>query len=409
MSASLIYADDLAVSAAKLHSNIWNRMVEKSTGILLDYSDLDGKVDIPGPEDCEKGMPNAISWWTPIENGAFFNGLYLDALCAKWSIDKSPEAKTEIRKIVGGLILLQDVGKRKGFIARGVATDGKTHYPIGSDDQTFPWFYGLWKYLNSGIPDEAERKDIISRMDLVAKEVKKLHWQMPCEEPFTVRGGWFGVSFVASSRIVFVNRIMVELTGDEFWKTSLKDILAYRAKDGRTFLDAISGGDATMKPDQTWIHASSVAAVRELYRLEKDEQLKALYKAGLKSSGAAAAQHIGRYRNFKLNDAKYSGNWRCMVPLWKEQKTVQEAVDLALQQIKVWNSDSPAVARDKQFMMLPLFGAWIVLLSEDEELIKQNLPEIKNAFLHYDWSKIYYSAFFVGDNIYYELKVQNKL
>jgi hypothetical protein len=48
--------------------------------VLLDFTDLDGSVIIPTPEECLAGKPNALGWWSPIENGAMFNGMYLDGM-----------------------------------------------------------------------------------------------------------------------------------------------------------------------------------------------------------------------------------------------------------------------------------------------------------------------------------------
>ena len=50
-----------------------------------------------------------------------------------------------------GLLFLASLGHTPGFIARGVATDGKTTYPMGSNDQTTPWLYGLWRYVQDGL------------------------------------------------------------------------------------------------------------------------------------------------------------------------------------------------------------------------------------------------------------------
>ena len=36
-------------------------------------------MNLPTPEECRAGKPNALGWFQPIENGAMFNGLYLDA------------------------------------------------------------------------------------------------------------------------------------------------------------------------------------------------------------------------------------------------------------------------------------------------------------------------------------------
>src|SRR5262245_8580223 len=78
-------AEDERVAAAveSAHREIWRRFVD-SHGIMLDFTDLDGTVKYPTPDECRDGKPNALGWWSPIENGAMFNGLYMDAAVRRW-------------------------------------------------------------------------------------------------------------------------------------------------------------------------------------------------------------------------------------------------------------------------------------------------------------------------------------
>ena len=59
---------------------------------MIDFADMDGKVSLPTPEECREGKPNALGWWAPIENGAMFNGLYMDAAVNRW---KRTQAATD--------------------------------------------------------------------------------------------------------------------------------------------------------------------------------------------------------------------------------------------------------------------------------------------------------------------------
>lgn len=406
---------ELRWSVNRLHQQVWSRMVEmvdQDSGVLLDYADLDGTVLIPTPEECLAGKPNAISWWTPIENGAFFNGLYLDALCNKWEQEACAETKDKIKKLVSGLLLLQQVGTRPGFIARGVSTDGVTHYPIGSDDQTFPWFYGLWRYLGSDIPDEAEKAEIIARMDSVAKAVKDLGWRMPCEEPYQneIRGNWVVGNFNLAVRLLFVNRIMLELTGDDFWQQSLDTVSQHTFADGRTRRDIIAAGNVPMQKHHAWTHSMSVAGLRELLRMETDPVLQQPYRQGLRETAKVIAPFIGEYQQFRTDvDAGFSGDWRIMNTIHRSQPKVQDAVDLAMEQVKIINEASPQSQQEKRYVRWPLFAAWIVLMSEDEDLIAEYLPVIRSALMHYSWDKLRHADFFVGENIFYSMSPDQRL
>lgn len=78
--ADTIRRDQAAEAVERAHRELWKRFVleRDDCGIVLDYAGLDGFVPLPTPEECADGKPNALAWWCPAENGAFFNGLYID-------------------------------------------------------------------------------------------------------------------------------------------------------------------------------------------------------------------------------------------------------------------------------------------------------------------------------------------
>ena len=138
---------DFKPVAERIQEQIMNRFAD-SHGIITDYRGLKGEIVLPTPEECERNIPNAKGYWTPIENGGFFTGLYLLGQCRRYRQEKSENTRTLIRRLVGGLCKLQDVATVPGFIARGVGTDGKYDVvdgiplgPIKADD--------LKKYVNA--------------------------------------------------------------------------------------------------------------------------------------------------------------------------------------------------------------------------------------------------------------------
>jgi hypothetical protein len=210
-------ADETADAAQKVHDEIWRRFIDKHD-ILIDYTDFDGSFPRATPEECREGKPNALGWWTPIENGSMFNGLYLDAAVNRWKISHAEADKEKARRIANALLFLASLGP-PGFIARGVADDGKTPYPMGSNDQTSPWFYGLWRYLHEGLPTREERERIIAKMVEVANALNATHWLMPCNTgaPSPFRGGFGGFTWESAPRLLFVLKTMHDLTRDPKW------------------------------------------------------------------------------------------------------------------------------------------------------------------------------------------------
>ena len=81
--------------------------------------------------------------------------------------------REQARRLAQGLLACASVSDVPGFIARGMGTDGKCHYPMGSQDQTHPWFYGLHAYATSGLPDAEERKIVVDKMNEVAERWKR--------------------------------------------------------------------------------------------------------------------------------------------------------------------------------------------------------------------------------------------
>ena len=133
-----LFAADGAGSAAILRT-VNDRLAKEfisHDGLLLDYVG-----EIPTPEEIADLKPNAMGWWCPIENGSMFTGEWLPALMAE-----GPSRKSLVETCVRGLIKMSEVSDVPGFIARGTGTDGKSHHPCGSNDQTDPWFLGLCEY-----------------------------------------------------------------------------------------------------------------------------------------------------------------------------------------------------------------------------------------------------------------------
>ncbi|NUQ02044.1 MAG: hypothetical protein HUU35_19525, partial [Armatimonadetes bacterium] len=93
----------LEAVAEAAHAELWRRLLDPQWGTLYDYSGLTGEVCLPTPAECAESRPNALSWWTPIENGAFFGGLYLHALCRRWQHRRDAATARDAATVAGGL------------------------------------------------------------------------------------------------------------------------------------------------------------------------------------------------------------------------------------------------------------------------------------------------------------------
>ena len=397
--AASLRADDSATAAGQAHREIWRRFIDKY-GIMIDFADLDGSVSLPTPEELRDCKPNALGWWSPIENGAMFNGLYMDAAILRWKRTKSSEDAAKARKLMEGLLLLNSISEVKGFVGRGVSTDGKSHYPMGSNDQSSPWFLGLWRYLDSGLATDEERKRITKHLVETTDAIVAMKWQMPAEQPFGRRGGFGGFTFDSAPRMLFVCKLLHAVTGDAKWDKLYRDALAERGgKENRTRLEVCEHGMVfEYARYHTWTSCTCVGAVRALWEMEKDEAVRTAYAKGLQASADLAFKSLPMAEKFDNADTShFEMDWRVMNKDWKPQQTEMEAQDLAHLQLKNYLKVSPRRAKETEFVREPTAAAWVVTLAPDAAILKQRAADVERVIAHYDYTRLYYSQFFWVD------------
>ena len=398
---------DSATAIDQAHTELWRRFVDEY-GILVDFCDLEGKVNLPTPEECRAGTPNALGWFQPIENGAMFNGLYLDAAVNRWRSTKAREDAAKARRLMEGLLLLNSISDVKGFVGRGVSTDGRSHYPMGSDDQTGPWFIGLWRYYDSGLASDEEKDRLHRHLVETTEAIVSLGWNMPAEAPFGKRGTFEGFHFEKAVRNLFVMKLMARVTGEASWEER------YRAELG------VAGGELALTkrqyatggmkyhyaPTHAWTSCVAVGALRCLWEMEEDAALKADYAAGLLASAVLAAECLPLAEKFDpSNPATFDQDWRAaMMPLWKPHTTEQEAVDLAIAQLKAFGKISPRRHSEAAFIREPSAAAWIVSLCPDKDVVKTHLPAIERLLRRYDYADLYYATFFWVESVWWRVR-----
>ncbi|MGV3485575.1 MAG: hypothetical protein ACO1RT_14250 [Planctomycetaceae bacterium] len=392
---------DAAVEQA--HAQLWDQRVDQH-GIILDFWG-----ELPTPEDCTLGRPNAIGWWSPIENGPMFTGLYLPAACERARRSGDAVDKSHVERLVQGLMKCASVSSVPGFIARGVGTDGTCHYPLGSDDQTHPWFYGLHVYCRSGIPSESERKRVVAKMVEVADALEAAGWRCPGDGAFQgdFRGGYRGHLFRDASRYLFLLRAMHEVTQDEVWLQRYRRALAERpAMSDKTRLQICAEGygrdhDAIARIDdlQQWIYVGSQASLAQLVAMETDEGLRDHYRTGLAANARESLKAVEAHREFDNHDTKVFGNadWRAVYSTWFPQPTQAEAERLS----RIADPDKRGERKfyEARLMQNPLAAAVIVALAGDGS----GREAIEQAIRHYDYSKIHMSTFLFAECAYYAL------
>ncbi len=54
---------------------------------------------------------------------------------------------------------------------------------MGSDDQTGPWFIGLWRFYDSGLATDEEKDRLRKHLVETTEAIVSLGWNMPAEAP----------------------------------------------------------------------------------------------------------------------------------------------------------------------------------------------------------------------------------
>ncbi len=388
------------------HAEMWRRFIDRH-GVIIDFTALDGSVRLPSPEECRLGKPNALGWWSPIENGAMFNGQYMDAIVNRWRLTQSADDARKARRLMQGLLLLNSISAVKGFIGRGVSSDGRSHYPMGSDDQTLPWFYGLWRYYESGIATPAEEARIRAHLTEAAGEIVRLNWSMPAEPPFGTRGTFRGFTFKGAARQLFVCKLMHAVTGGPQWAQRYQEGL--REEDPATKKTRLSLCERGLTAEDGrldfWTSCSDVASLRGLWELERETAVKEAFARGLEASAARAMQGLPLAGRFDSNDGTvFDPDWRMMNQWWKPQTSAQESENLAKAQLREFLRVSPRRAKETAYVREPTSASWVVTLAPDAATLRQRVPAIEAVITRYDYARLYYSQFFWVESAWWRLK-----
>jgi hypothetical protein len=312
--------------------------------------------------------------------------------------------REKCRRLAEGLMFLSSVGEVRGFVSRGVATDGKTTYPMGSNDQTGPFCFGLWRYAASGLADAELKRRIVERLVEVVGVLEQGGWRMPAAEPFRYRGTFAGFSWETAPRLLFVLKAMHALTGEPRWESMYEKALGDRGGDGPTRLAICEHGLESVERQVVWTGSVSTACLRGLWEMETDAQRRAAFARGLAATAEMAATVLPRCREFD-NDGRshFEPDWRKMNTLWREQRTEHEAVALAEEQLRWFGPQCPRRSEETRFVREPAFATWIVSLCPQKDVVARHRAAVLETIAHYRYDQLRYSQFFPVESAWWRL------
>jgi hypothetical protein len=396
--------------AEEAHQEIWRRFIDKRLDVLFHYMGLNGEVVLPTADHCVAAQPNGMSWSTPTEDGPFFGGLYLDGLCNRWRVKRDEESAEKVRRIAAGLMKLAERSETPGFVPRGLGADGKSHYPASSEDQVFPWFYGLWSYVRSGLPSEAEHTRVVDKLRSTVVALEGHQWRVPCARPeYGYRGTFVRATAHDAARFLFLLRAMHQLTGEERWLTQYHERRQEKIGPGmKSRLDICAegleyGGHGGKGETYLWTHSMSQAALRALADAETDAPNREAYQRGLTASAENAAVHLERARKYdSANQFAFDTDWRFLNASWKPQANCEEAIALGRAQLPLWADRNPRSPYEDDTVREPLFAAWIICLAGKEARQRLLGDKLLGMLARYQWRGMYTATFFIAVNLAYE-------
>ncbi len=399
-----------STAAAELaHAEIWRRFIDRRFDVLLHYAGLKGEVILPDAADCREARPNGMAWSSPIEDGPFFGGLYLDGLCNRWRARRDEESAEKARRIAAGLMRLARLSKTPGFVPRGIGADGVSFYPASSEDQVFPWFYGLWRYLATGLASSEERADIEAKLIETGRAIAGHDWQVPCvTTEYGFRGSFLRPTAHDAARLFFLLHAMAKLTGEESWmegyRSRLDEVIGKTPRPRREILaeglefDAQPGGKS-----RVWTHSMSQAALRELVEVEEDPVTRELFRTALLASARRAVPYLEHAKGYSRDkDLPFDIDWRFLNASWRPQANCDEAIALGREQLPLWAEHNPRSPWEDETMREPLFAAWMIRLADDPGLGRDCDAAISELLDRYDWSGLFTASGFIAVNVAYE-------
>ena len=398
----------------EVHSTIWGRFIDKNN-IMLDYTDQEGKISLPTPDECEQNQPNALGWWSPIENCGFFNGDYLLGLLAAHRYAEQTgkdseigKRKTEIRRLVQGLLLIQDVCETDGCISRGVGSDGYCHYFGSSDDQISPWLLALDAYMESGIPSGGEVEVCRSHLLRQLNGLYANNWTVPGDRPGFERGSyikrdgvyeaWLGAIHLLIALHIY-EKALPEKRGlfMKYWKEPLFD--------GKSPKRLIEEGFPEYRGNSAWYLTHSCYALR-MFQERPEEEVREGCKKCLRNVAEMIHPSLRRWQDY-VPGSFFDPDWRKMLASWKPQNSCSDAAALACGEMwSLWHRKiSPAIGMEKSSILDASAAMWLIMISQDRSLIKLAMEEFRKAAATIPWSQLHYAGLFFAENALWEWKL----
>ena len=380
-----------AEAAAATRQHIWQHFIHRDTQMFYDFDwRVHGRY-LPTPEEIARSFPTRAGGRTGMENPALNAGQYLPAVVLRHQLGHDAASADEARLLFSGMKRLCDVAKDPGFLPRGVALDGASHYTNSSVDQINMFLNGIFRYYESDIPTEEEKQAIRQIWQNMLARWERDGWEDRTEDGQPAVNGDIGaIADDRASRLLMALLGGAVVTGDEHWRRQYRQKLEEqdyaRLKTGLP-----PSGGALYVLDQNQV------AWRLLVDLEDDPAIRQEYQARLAETAAAVHGNLLAYQEFdpaEHSQRKAASDWdwrKAHEPPDQTQTTpslvsgklryasVEQARERRLRLRKL----QPVWWYEFQYVTEPFEAAHVLLLSGDAvslDLLQSHLGPLFGAY-----------------------------
>ena len=384
-----------------LHSLVWKRYIRMPYGHFVDSADLEGNAVIPTAEECRNYIPSILAWSTPIANGAMFGGLYLYALCEKYAQAPDASLKNEMAILIRGLLQLCDVSEVDGFIARGVADDGVTHYPCSSNDQTGPWILGLYKAMHSDATDAEMKEEIRGRLYRTLNGFYQNDWQFRNEWAGTALGTYKSCDFRNCAKFLFAAAVARELgiVSDAEFSAYASEIPPKGIAARREILSKGFSHEMLYTPvlKQFWITVCAHLSLCELCSLDPEGAMQ--YKQGIALDAYTSKFFVREFDKYEPDKfPPFDHDWRKILPELHPGESYEEILAEGRRANDLYGNLCPVRYHERETLGQALFSAWIAIVSEDRAVAEYAYGALCECIRKTDWDRVGQCYAFVAES-----------
>ena len=158
-----------ALRMADAANHLEHNFVFRKLGVVYDYAAPKGQFPspvLPALKDVREKIPNAAGLGTGMGDSARLTCILFDAYATRLELGLArPEEDRIVDRLTGGLIRIGTTAP-DGRLVRGIAPDGRTHYPTVSASVLTWYAHALWRAVRSSVvaaESQTKLKDITGK------------------------------------------------------------------------------------------------------------------------------------------------------------------------------------------------------------------------------------------------------